>query len=134
MPPGRGKRTARASCPDSNLARSSSILSGQAHCEQPSLEPGPFSASALTWTPTGDSDRGRWSACWAGLECVIYFGWLGTVVLLAVGSMKECMGGHHTNIDLGLLEGHPVPLVLGSMPPAGVKLSSLSGYLEVEQG
>lgn len=22
-----------------------------------------------------------------------YFGWLGTVVLLAVGSMKECMGG-----------------------------------------
>lgn len=64
-----------------------------------------------------------------------YFGWLGTVVLLAVGSMKECMGGgHHTNIDLGLLEGHPVPLVLGSMPPAGVKLSSLSGYLGVEQG
>lgn len=47
------------------------------------------------------------------------------MVLLAVGSMKECMGGYHTNIDLGLLEGHPVPLVLGSMPPAGVKLSSL---------
>lgn len=34
-------------------------------------------------------------------------------------------GGHHTNIDLGLLEGHPVPLVLGSVPTAGVKLSSL---------
>lgn len=55
-----------------------------------------------------------------------YFGWLGTVVLLAVGSMKECMGGgcNHTNIDLGLLEGHPLPLALGSMPPAGVKLFS----------
>lgn len=33
-------------------------------------------------------------------------------------------GGNHTNIDLGLLEGHPLPLALGSMPPAGVKLSS----------
>lgn len=47
---------------------------------------------------------------------------------------RNVWGGHHTNIDLGLLEGHPVPLVLGSMPPAGVKLSSLSGYLGVEQG
>lgn len=25
-----------------------------------------------------------------------YFGWLGTVVLLAVGSMEECMGGATT--------------------------------------
>lgn len=33
----------------------------------------------------------------------------------------EC---YHTNVDHELLGGHPVPLALGSMPPAGIKLSS----------
>lgn len=43
-------------------------------------------------------------------------------------------GKCHTNIDLGLLEGHPVPLVLGSKPPSGVKLSSFFKLFGSETG
>ena len=53
-----------------------------------------------------------------------YFGWLGTVVLLAVGHMKECMGITTPAQTLGFWRGPPVLPALGSIPPAGEKLSS----------
>jgi len=56
----------------------------------PFLRARPLNAPALTWRPTvGQRPKvdmlGRAGMCH-------YFGWLGTMVLLAVGSMKECMG------------------------------------------
>lgn len=53
-----------------------------------------------------------------------YFGWLGTVVLLAVGRMKECMGITTQAQTSGFWRGSPVPPALGSTPPVGEKLSS----------
>lgn len=46
------------------------------------------------------------------------------------GEHEGMYGGecYHTNVDHGLLGGHPAPLALGSMPPAGVKLSSSSFF------
>lgn len=54
-----------------------------------------------------------------------HFGWLGTVVLLAVGRMKECMGVTTLAWTLGSWEGPPGPAALDTVPPAGEKLSSL---------
>ena len=53
-----------------------------------------------------------------------YFGWLGTVVLLAVGRMKECMGITTPAQTSGFRRGPPVPPALGLTPPVGEKLSS----------
>lgn len=44
------------------------------------------------------------------------------------GEHEGMYGGYRTNMDHGLLEGCPVPLALGSMLPAGIKLSSSSFF------
>lgn len=40
------------------------------------------------------------------------------------GEHEGMCGGYRTNMDRGLLEGRPAPLALGSVLPAGIKLSS----------
>lgn len=130
MSPGRGKGTAQAACPDSNLARSSysqplragSLRAGSL-CTA-FLRARPLGASALTWTPTGNSEA---NGQHAGQGWNVSLLWLdGDSGPPGSGEHEGMYGGgcNHTNIDLGLLEGHPLPLALGSMPPAGVKLSS----------
>lgn len=69
----------------------------------PFLRARPPSAPALTWRSTGDprpqvSMLGRAGMCH-------YFGWLGTVVLLAVGRMKECTGVTTLAQTLGFWRG-----------------------------
>lgn len=50
------------------------------------------------------------------------------------GEHEGIYGGYHTSIDLRFQGSPPVPLALGSMPPAGEKLSSFFELLYLGGG
>lgn len=81
------------------LSRRQQGLSGWALTGQASPDALPQSQAtlqpALTWRPTAGGGQRPVVSMLGRAGMCHYFGWLGTVVLLAVGCMKEWMGLPH---------------------------------------